>query len=234
MNWHYRRATWWLMVVLVTTLSPTPRSTVHRGKERARTDRADLYAVLDSVLVCHLAVVVDGAPFVIPTSFGRDGDRLYLHGSTGALSLRSGTSAPVCVSVTELDGIVYGRSVFHHSVNYRSAIVHGDARLVTDDEERLAGLRALVEHLAPGSWDYARLPNRKELAATAVLAMDLTEASVKIRSGPPVDDPDDVIADQAWAGSLPITRSWGRPQPCPQLGPHLADPPAHVTSRPWR
>jgi uncharacterized protein len=214
----------------VTSLSPTARSTVRRGKPRARTDRADLYAVLDAALVCHLAVIVDGAPLVVPTCFGRDGDTLYLHGSTGAASLRRAVEAPMCVAVTELDGVIYGRSVFHHSVNYRSAVVHGMARAVTDPEERLRALRAFTEHLAPGSWDYARRPNRKELAKTAVLAIDLAEASVKIRTGPPVDDDEDVAADAVWAGVLPLRRTWEAPQPCPLLGPHHS-PPEHVTRR---
>ena len=215
---------------VVTTLSPTPRSTVRRGQERARDDRDELYALLDAALVCHLAVVHDGVPLVLPTGFGRDGDTLYLHGSSGAASLRSATEAPVCVAVTELDGIVYARSVFHHSVNYRSAVVHGTARVV-DDDEKLRGLRVLTDHLAPGSWDYCRPPNRRELAATTVLAMDLTEASLKVRGGPPVDDDEDVEDDTVWAGTLPLTRSWGAPLPCPQLGPHLATPPPHLTAR---
>ena len=214
----------------MTTLSPTPRSTVRRGKQRARADRADLYAVLDAALVCHLAVVVDGAPVVLPTCFGRDGDTMYLHGSTGAASLRTAMASPVCVAVTELDGVVYGRSVFHHSVNYRSAVVHGMARTVTGEQERLRGLRAFTEHLAPGSWDYARRPDRRELAQTAVLAIDLAEASVKIRTGPPVDEDTDVAADAVWAGVLPVRRTWGAPRPCPQLGPHL-DTPEHVAGR---
>jgi uncharacterized protein len=215
----------------VTTLSPTPRSTVRRGKERARTEREELYAVLDAVLVCHLAVVLDGRPLVLPTGFGRDGDTLYLHGSTGAASLRTATAAPVCVAVTELDGIVYARSVFHHSVNYRSAVVHGMAHPVTDDEQKLHGLRVLTEHLAPGSWDYCRPPDRRELAATTVLALDLAEASVKIRGGPPVDDDEDVADDTRWAGVLPLARTWGTPEPCPQLGPHHTAPPPHLTTR---
>jgi uncharacterized protein len=214
----------------VTTLSPTDRSTVRRGKKRARTDRADLYAVLDAVLFCHLAVVVDGMPLVVPTGFGRDGDTMYLHGSSGAASLRSANGAPVCVAVTELDGVVYARSVFDHSVNYRSAVVHGFARLVTDPDEKLHGLRVLTEHLAPGSWDYARRPNAKELAKTSVIALDLTEASVKIRTGPPADEDDDVEVNAVWAGVVPLHREWGEPQPCPQLaGDHEVPP--HVLKR---
>jgi len=214
-------------------LSPTERSTVRRGANRARTDRTDLYAVLDAGLICHLAVVVDGAPRVLPTCYGRDGDTLYLHGSTGAASLREGgTGAPVCAAVTLLDGIVYARSVFHHSVNYRSAMVHGHAIPVSGEAARLRGLRAITEHLAPGSWDYTRAPTAKELAATAVLALDLAEASVKVRNGPPVDEESDVTDDGLWAGVLPLVRSWGAPESCPLLPAGTATP-GHVLAR-WR
>ncbi|HEX4723551.1 MAG TPA: pyridoxamine 5'-phosphate oxidase family protein [Pseudonocardiaceae bacterium] len=192
-------------------LSPTPRSTVHRSAKRAQADRAALDAVLDTALVCHLAVVVEGAPRVIPTGYARDGDTLYVHGSTGAASLRAGEGVDVCVAVTMLDGIVYARSVFHFSVNYRSAIVHGTAVAVTDDEAKLHALRVLTEHLAPGSWDYTRTPSKKELAQTAVMAIDLTEASVKIRTGGPIDEPDDVLAHTGWAGVLPLRQIWDVP-----------------------
>jgi nitroimidazol reductase NimA-like FMN-containing flavoprotein (pyridoxamine 5'-phosphate oxidase superfamily) len=215
----------------VQTLSPTARSTVRRGATRARTDRAELYAALDAGLVCHLGIVLDGAPVVLPTIYGREGDTLYLHGSTGAGTVRAAaTGAPVCVTVTHVDGVVYARSVFHHSMNYRSAVVHGRARLVTDDAERLVGLRAVTEHVAPGSWGHARLPTRKELAATAVLALDLTEASLKVRTGPPVDDDADVEAGGRWAGVVPVRPVFDTPQPCPQLQPD-APIPLHVTSR---
>ncbi|GEL19246.1 pyridoxamine 5'-phosphate oxidase family protein [Pseudonocardia asaccharolytica] len=219
------------MTVSERSLSPTERSTLKRGKNRARTDRADLHAVLDAGLVCHLGVVVSGAPIVLPTGYGRLGDELYLHGSTGAGTLRAAMAgAPVCVTVTLLDGIVYARSVFHHSMNYRSAVVHGAARLVTDPAERMAGLRAIVEHLAPGSWSHARLPDGKEMAATAVLAVDLTESSVKIRTGPPGDEERDVADPSYWAGVLPLRTMWGAPEPCPRLAPGVPVP-AHVRSR---
>jgi uncharacterized protein len=212
------------------TLSPTSRSTVRRQADRARSDRAELYAVLDEALICHLGVVLDGAPRVLPTSYGRDGDTLYLHGSSGAASLRAGAGAPVCVTVTLLDGVVYARSVFHHSANYRSAMVHGPARPVRDEAERLRGLRAIVEHLAPGSWDHARRPTRKELAATAVLALGLAEASVKVRTGPPVDDEPDVLAGGRWAGVLPVRTGFGPPEPCALLPPGTTIP-RHVAAR---
>lgn len=195
-------------------------------------DRQALYDVLDAGLVCHLAFVRNGAPVVIPTCYARDGDTLYLHGSTGATSLRNGAAGDeICVTVTLLDGIVYARSMFHHSANYRSAVVLGRPVAITDREAKLRALRVLSEYLAPGSWDYVREPNAKELAATALLALDLTEASVKIRSGPPADDEADVEADQVWAGVLPLRQVWGEPQSCPLLGRHT-DVPEHVAARP--
>jgi nitroimidazol reductase NimA-like FMN-containing flavoprotein (pyridoxamine 5'-phosphate oxidase superfamily) len=215
----------------MTPLSSTPRSTVHRGKNRAVTDRDTLYAVLDAGLICHLAFVAGTAPVVIPTGYGRDRDTLYVHGSTGARSLRhAATGAEVCVTVTLLDGVVYGRSVFHNSVNYRSAVIHGRATEITDPAAKHHGLRVLTEHLAPGSWDYAREPTPKELAKTALLALDLGEAAVKIRTGPPVDDDSDVAADAVWAGVLPLRQEWDAPEPCPLLRAPQ-EVPAHVAGR---
>ncbi|MEU4544084.1 pyridoxamine 5'-phosphate oxidase family protein [Nonomuraea dietziae] len=210
-------------------LSTTPRTTLGREKHRGSTDRNDLYEVLDSGLICHLGVVVNGHPMVVPTGYGRIGDTLYLHGSTGARSLRAGQGQQVCVTVTHLDGIVLARSVFNHSVNYRSAIVYGEARLVTDEQERMDGLRALTEQLAPGQWDYARRPTRKELAATAVLALSLEEASVKLRAGAPEDEEED-YALPVWAGVLPVVSSWGAPVPDPALAGDTATP-AHIRDR---
>ncbi|MFD0205033.1 MULTISPECIES: pyridoxamine 5'-phosphate oxidase family protein [Saccharothrix] len=213
------------------TLSPTDRSTIKRGRIRAVTEREALHAVLDAALVCHLAVVVDDAPLVLPTGYGRDGDTLYLHGSTGARSLReAATGVPVCVGVTILDGVVYARSVFDNSMNYRAAVIHGTAVPVTDPDTKLHALRLLTEHLAPGSWDYARQPTPKELAATAVLSLDLAEASVKIRSGPPGDEPEDIAANAVWAGVLPLRTVWGEPEPDPTLVGDWEVPP-HVTGR---
>jgi nitroimidazol reductase NimA-like FMN-containing flavoprotein (pyridoxamine 5'-phosphate oxidase superfamily) len=218
--------------VVSMTLSPTARSTPRRLRERARHDRAELYALLDSVLVCHLGLVLDGSPVVLPTGFGRDGDTVYLHGSSGATSLLAASrAAPICVTVTRLDAVVYARSAFHHSMNYASAVIHGTARAVTDTEEMRHGLQTLVEHLAPGSWEYSRPPTRKELAATTVLALSLTEASVKVRTGPPGDDAADVAAAQAWAGVLPLSTHWGTPVPCPELPTDTPVPP-HVAHRP--
>lgn len=213
------------------TLSPTPRSTVRRLRERAHHDRAGLYAVLDSVLICHLGLVLDGAPVVLPTGYGRDRDTLYLHGSSGAASLLAASQgAPICVTVTRLDGLVYARSAFHHSMNYASVVIHGTARKVTGEQELRHGLRTLVEHLAPGSWEHSRPPTRKELAATTVLALSLYEASVKVRTGPPADDEQDVAAARAWAGVLPLTTQLGTPLPCPRLLPNTPLP-AHIAQR---
>lgn len=210
------------------TLSPTARSTLRRRRERARHDRAELYALLDSELVCHLGLVLGDAPVVLPTGYGRAGDTLYLHGSTGATSLLAvSQGAPVCVTVTRLDGVVYARSAFHHTLNYASAVIHGTARKVTDSAEVWQGLRTLVEHLAPGSWEHSRRPTRKELAAVMVLALSLDEASVKIRTGPLADD---VAAELAWAGVLPLTAQWGTPTPCPVLPPNTPVP-SHIAHR---
>src|SRR6266516_649055 len=164
-------------------LPVTERTRHHRLREQGSTDRADLAAILAAGVICHLGVVVDGYPMVVPTVYGLDGDTLYLHGSVASRSLVSAPRATVCVTVTHVDGLVLARSVFEHGVNYRSAMIHGVPRKITDPEEKLAGLRRLTEHATPGQWSYARLPNRRELAATTLLALALEEASVKIRTG---------------------------------------------------
>ncbi len=199
-------------------LSTTERTRLRRNKHKARTDRADLYDLLDEGVVCHLGVVVDGAPMVVPTAYGRVGDTLYLHGSTGARSLRAG--GEVCVTVTLLDGLVLARSLFNHSVNHRSAMVYGVPRVVEDEREQLEGLRALTEQLVPGRWEEAREPTAKELAATRVLALSLEEASVKVRTGPPDDDEED-LGLPVWAGVLPVRQVFGAPEPDPGLAPGL-------------
>ena len=204
-------------------LSRTGRTTLHRLRERGRTDRAELYAVLDAGLICHLGVLIDGSPVVLPTGYGRDGDTLYLHGSAANRSLLAADSRDVCVTVTHLDGMVCARAIFHHSMNYRSAVVFGTARLVTDDAAKLAGLQAVTEQLVPGRWAEARPPNRKELAATAVLALPLDEASVKIRTGPPKDEPEDYQLD-FWAGVVPAALRFGPAEPDAALRAGLAVP----------
>jgi nitroimidazol reductase NimA-like FMN-containing flavoprotein (pyridoxamine 5'-phosphate oxidase superfamily) len=210
-----------------TPLSSTGRTRLGRRKDRASTDRADLYAILDEGRICHLGVVIDGSPRVIPTGYGRSGDTLYVHGSTGASSMMASPGQEICVTVTHLDGIVLARSLFHHSINYRSAVIYGTPRLITDEDEKLAGLQAIVERLAPGQWDVARKPTPKEMAATSVLAMPLEEASVKVRQGPPGDDDEDYALD-VWAGVLPVHQAFGDPLPDPMLRPGIPVPP-HVS-----
>ncbi|MEV0297200.1 pyridoxamine 5'-phosphate oxidase family protein [Nocardia sp. NPDC050710] len=192
-------------------LSPTPRSTPTREKGRARTDRAELDAVLDAGLVCHLGVVLDGTPVVVPTVYGRDGDTLFLHGSSGAGNLRAALAGDISVAVTLVDGLVYARSAMHFSMNYRSAVVRGRAVELSDADERMHALRVIVEHSAPGAWDRVRPPSKKELAATMVLALDLTEASVKVRAGGPRDDSGDIETGGVWAGVLPVRQMWEAP-----------------------
>jgi uncharacterized protein len=202
---------------------------LRRLPEQGSHDRADLYAVLDAGFICHLGVVVDGWPMVLPTTYARDGDRLYVHGSVASRSLRSAReAAPMCVTVTHVDGVVIARSVFNHSINYRSAMVYGVPD-VLDGDEKLAGLEALVEHIVPGQWDYARRPSEKELRQTTVLALALDTASVKTSSGPPDDGegPDGELP--VWAGVLPLRIAGAPPVADPALTPgiglpaHLAD-----------
>ncbi|MFF5990085.1 pyridoxamine 5'-phosphate oxidase family protein [Prauserella flavalba] len=212
-------------------LSPTTRSTLTRKKDRAARDRADLYGVLDEALVCHVGLVLHGSPVVLPTGYGRDGDTLYFHGSTGSGNLRAAASrVDVCVTVTILDGIVYARSLNNHSMNYRCAVIHGRARPVTEAAEKLHGLRVVTDHLAPGSWEHAREVSAKELAAVSVLALDLAEASVKVRSGEPIDEPEDLEHGTAWAGVLPVHTTFGAPAPATYV-PADMPLPAHVTER---
>jgi uncharacterized protein len=204
-------------------LSTTRRTTLHRLRERGRADRAELYAILDTGLVCHLGVIVDGSPVVLPTGYGRAGDTLYLHGSSANRALLAADGNEICVTVTHLDGLVCARSVFNHSMNYRSAVIFGTARLVTDDARRLAALRAVTEQLVPGQWDHVRQPTRKELAATSVLELSLAEASVKVRTGPPHDEPEDYDTE-VWAGVLPARLVFGAPEADPDLRDGIAVP----------
>lgn len=213
-------------------LSSTERTRHRRLREQGRTDRGALYDVLNSGFVCHLGVVVDRVPMVVPTVYAFDDAFLYFHGSVASQSL-TGT-ASVCVTITHVDGLVLARSVFEHGVNYRSAMIYGRPEIVTG-ERKLAGLRLLTEHIAPGQWEYARRPNRKELAATTLLALPLNEASVKIAEGPPDDGAGPDAALDIWAGVLPLATTWGSPQPDPSLRadipvpPHIAD--RHPSSR---
>jgi uncharacterized protein len=204
-------------------LSATGRTTLGRLRERGLTDRAALDEVLNAALICHLGVVIDGTPVVLPTGFGRIGETLYLHGSSANRSLMAAAGTEVCVTVTLLDGLVCARSVFHNSMNYRSAVIYGSARLVTDPQERMDAVAAITEHLIPGRWDNSRRPSRKEMAATAVLALPLVEASVKARTGEPKDEDEDYELDY-WAGVLPVRTVTGPPEPDPLLRPGIEVP----------
>lgn len=184
---------------------PSDRTRLRRLPEQGSHRKDDLHAVLDAGFVCHLGIEVDGGPMVVPTSYGRRGDTLYLHGSVASRSLRAAQEPiPVCVTVTLVDGLVLARSVFNHSINYRCAMVFGVLDVLTDEGEKLAALRAISEHVAPGQWAYARLPSAKELASTTVLRLALDEASVKVSEGPPGDGdgPDGEL--EVWAGEVPL------------------------------
>jgi nitroimidazol reductase NimA-like FMN-containing flavoprotein (pyridoxamine 5'-phosphate oxidase superfamily) len=209
-------------------LSVTPRTRVRRAPERQATDPTLLHEVLDEALICHVGFVDNDTPAVIPTSYGRDGDVLYLHGSTGSRMMRHlQTGAALCVTVTLLDGLVLARSVMHHSMNYRSAVIFGSGRAVTDPAERMHAFEVITEHLVPGRWPDARHPNRREAAATAIVAVDLVEASVKLRSGGPKDDAEDLDAG-TWAGVLPVTSQVGAPV-TDAYTPEGVSPPPYAT-----
>jgi uncharacterized protein len=209
-------------------LSSTPRTTLRRLREEGRTDRADLHAVLRAGFIAHLGLPAEHGIMVIPTVYGLDEDHVYVHGSVASQSLAGG--GDYCLTVTVVDGLVLARSVFEHTVNYRCAMIYAAPRVVTDPEEKLAGLRLVSEHLAPGQWDYARQPSRKELAATRLLAMSLAEASVKVRTGPPDDSDGPDAALGLWAGELPLDSRWQPPVPDPAL-PAGITPPAHIRQR---
>lgn len=209
---------------MINSVPPTDRTRLRRKRERGAHDRESLYAVLDAGMICHIGAIVDGSPMVVPTAYGRVGDTLYLHGSVAGRTLDAAGGAEVCVTVTHLDGVVLAKSLFDHSMNYRSAMIFGRPRVVTDPGELDEGLRALVEQTAPGQWDAARQPSRKDLAATTVLALGLEEASVKVRSGPP-GEPEEQDADRpVWTGVLPIHQIWGEPEPDPAMPPDIATP----------
>ncbi|MGW8761450.1 pyridoxamine 5'-phosphate oxidase family protein [Streptomyces sp. NPDC055815] len=209
--------------------APTDRTVPTRNRGRASYDRELVHSILDEAYVCHLGFVRDGAPVVLPTLFGRVGERLYVHGSTGSRPLRAagdGVAAPglpVCLTVTHVDGLVLARSAFHHSLNYRSVVVHGTAHQVTDPEELRIALDALVDHVVPGRSADSRPANAKEIAATAVIRLDLDEVSAKVRNGGPNDDPED-LGLPYWSGVIPVQGGYGTPIPSDDLDPSVALP----------
>jgi nitroimidazol reductase NimA-like FMN-containing flavoprotein (pyridoxamine 5'-phosphate oxidase superfamily) len=220
---------------------PTDRTVPTRSANRASYDKELVHSILDEAYVCHLGFVRDGAPVVLPTLFGRVGERLYVHGSTGSRPLRmagrgrsrdqqaeqgqerAAAGLPVCLTVTHVDGLVLARSAFHHSLNYRSVVVHGIAEQVTGPEERRTALDALVDHVVPGRSADSRPANAKELAATAVLRLDLEEVSAKVRTGGVNDEPED-LGLPYWAGVVPVRPAYGAPVADPGLAPGTAVP----------
>ena len=210
------------------TVSRTDRVRLRRKRERGSHDREVIYAILDEALVAHVGIVdPDGQPLVIPTLHARHGDVLYLHGSAAGRTMRVlGSGAPVCVTVSLIDELVLARSAMHHSANYRSVVLLGSGRPVTDPAEKRAAFAAIVEHIVPGRWDSVRPPTENELKATAVAALAIDEASAKVRTGPPVDDEED-YALAAWAGTIPLVTSAGQAVPDPRLAPGI-EPPDHV------
>ena len=199
--------------------SSSLRTRVVREPHRGVYDRETVNQILDEAFLCHVGFAVDGQPFVIPTSYGRKENNLYIHGSAASRMLRQMKDAvPVCVTVTLLDGLVLARSVFNHSMNYRSVVILGKATLVDDPEEKLAALRTLSEHIIPGRWDDARQPNEKELKATSVLRLPIEEFSAKVRTGPPIDDEED-YGFPTWAGVLPLEVKSGEPIGDERLSP---------------
>jgi hypothetical protein len=189
--------------------TPTPRTRVVREPQRAVYDRDMVNQILDEAFVCHVGFVADGQPFVIPTSYGRVGDVLYIHGSAASRMLRNlNQGVAVCITVTLLDGLVLARSVFNHSMNYRSVVILGTATLIDDRAEKLAALRTLSEHIIPHRWDDSRQPNEKELKATSVLRLPITEFSAKVRVGPAIDDEED-YSFPTWAGVIPLDLTVG-------------------------
>ncbi|MGO8872313.1 MAG: pyridoxamine 5'-phosphate oxidase family protein [Acidimicrobiales bacterium] len=206
------------------------RTRLRRLPEHGSHRVADLYAVLDTGFVCHLGLLVDNWPMVVPTSYGRLGDQLFLHGSVASRSLRAArTPIPVCVTVTHVDGLVLARSVFEHSVNYRSAMVYGEPDVLTDAGDKLRGLEAISNQAAPGQWEYARSPSAKELAATTVLALTLDHCSVKIRQGPPDDGEGPDASLDVWAGEIPLRTVRLEPVPDPALTDGIVVP-GHLVS----
>jgi nitroimidazol reductase NimA-like FMN-containing flavoprotein (pyridoxamine 5'-phosphate oxidase superfamily) len=188
----------------MSTFAPTERTTLKRLPKRGEYDRAAIFEILDEAFICHVGFIADGKPVVIPTSYCRIADDLYIHGSAGSRMLRSlEQGIDVCVTVTLIDGLVLARSAFHHSINYRSVVIFGEANVVDDADEKTRVLHAFTEHVVPGRWEEVRLPTDDEMCATLVLKLPLTEVSAKVRTGPPIDDEEDYNL-AVWAGVVPL------------------------------
>ncbi len=194
----------------------TDRTQVKRLPKRGVYDKAQIHAILDEGFLCHVGFMVDRQPCVIPTGYVRAGEKIYIHGSAASRMLRTlDRGVNVCVTVTLVDGLVLARAVFHHSMNYRSVVIMGTARLVADRDEKIDALRCFTNHIVPGRWDEARQPNDQELKATTVLVVPLNEVSAKVRAGPPLDEEED-YALPIWAGVVPLRTRAGEPLPDPR------------------
>jgi len=205
----------------------TERTTLKRLPKRGAYDRQLVYGILDEGFICHVGFTVEGQPFVIPTGYARVDEQLFIHGSQVSRMLRTLSSGiDVCVAVTLVDGLVLARSAFHHSINYRSVVMFGRARIVDDREAKLAALFAFSEQVIPGRWNDVREPTEQELRATTVLALPLVEVSAKVRTGPPIDDEEDYALD-VWAGVLPLRIAAGAPVSDPRL-PETIEPPSYT------
>jgi hypothetical protein len=204
--------------------SQTARTTLKRLPQRGNYDRELINQILDEGFICHVGFVTGGQPFVIPTGYARVEDKLFIHGSQASRMLRTlEKGIDVCVTVTLIDGLVLARSAFHHSMNYRSVVVFGRAKIVDDPGEKLATLLALSEHMIPGRWADVREPNERELQLTTVLSLPLTEASAKVRTGPPLDDEEDYDL-RVWAGVIPLRLSAGKPIDDPRVHAGITAP----------
>jgi nitroimidazol reductase NimA-like FMN-containing flavoprotein (pyridoxamine 5'-phosphate oxidase superfamily) len=211
--------------VMPSSFTPSERTRVRRVHDRGRYDRETVFAILDAAMMCHIGYVIDGQPYVTPTLFWREGEKLYWHGSSASRMLRNQTAGiPVCLTVTHVDGLVVARSGFHHSLNYRAVMAFGTAAKVEDLAEKEAGLNAFVDRVYPGRTDLIRGINTQELKATTLMGMTIEEASAKLRTGGPVDDEEDYTAD-CWAGIIPITPLIGAPIADPRLKPGVAAAP---------
>jgi nitroimidazol reductase NimA-like FMN-containing flavoprotein (pyridoxamine 5'-phosphate oxidase superfamily) len=210
-------------------ITQTERTRLRRLPKRGNFDRETINSILDEALICHVGFVVEEQPYVIPTGYGRIGDRLYIHGSSASRMVRSlSNGIDVCVTATLIDGLVIARSAFHHSVNYRSVVILGRAELVTDQEEKNLALEAITNHFVPDRWNDVRWPNELELKATSVLRLQIDEASAKIRTGDPVDDEEDYEMD-VWAGILPLELKPGTPTDDARLKDSIV-PPEYITN----
>ena len=210
-------------------IEQTTRTKLKRLPKRGNFERRTIYEILDEAFVCHVGFCVDNQPFVIPTSFARTGDRLVIHGSAASRMMRSlSEEIDVCVTVTLIDGLVLARSAFHHSMNYRSVVVFGKAKIVREEQEKYEALKALTEHIVPNRWPEIRPPTKNELKGTTVLSLSLTEASAKIRAGGPVDDEEDYNLN-VWAGVLPLYQGVGKPIADERLSSEI-EIPEHVSN----